>query len=487
MKKVVLSLTLALMLVVLALGLACADGSMSEPLEADLGDYITGELSKTNLTDYYGLELSKSGLLTLRLASQATHNRFTLFDENGTQIWSAAYDWDSEAGQSNQIVQLNLVSGSYVLEVSPDANVESANVRAYGTYEFLATNASANETYTESLDENNNTFAAASEVDLDNSGASELSEVDLVKTINGQIAVNDAIDFYRMDYKGNDLTISVTSKTAEQRFVFYNAAGAVIWAQDLNAVNGTITLTQKEANLASGEYYFSVGYISGKKPASQGNYTLKLTSHKHVYKKEVINKATPTADGSKVMTCKCGAIDASKTTKIAKPYKIALENGPFTYNGSAIKPTLIVMKTKTEALSKKYYSFKRYGGKKNVGTYTVEVKLKGDLYTGTINLDYDILPMPTKLLTVTPRARSFSVTWKAQTKQTNGYLLEYSTSSKFTTDNHFFTIQGNNITSYTVKGLVKGQKYYVRIAPFTKIGSKTYYSIWSGKKSVIIP
>ena len=145
MKKVCLSLVLALLLV-LTLGCALATGSVESPTKVSLNDLTEGELSKTNLNDYYGLTLKKSGLVSLRFASQATHNRFTLYDEDGYQLWTGAYDWNSEAGQSNQVVNLYLTSGSYVLAVTPDSSVESANVRAYGTYEFTPVFTSAGET-----------------------------------------------------------------------------------------------------------------------------------------------------------------------------------------------------------------------------------------------------------------------------------------------------------------------------------------------------
>ena len=38
----------------------------------------------------------------------------------------------------------------------------------------------------------------------------------------------------------------------------------------------------------------------------------------------------------------------------------------------------------------------------------------------------------------------------------------------------------------TIKKLIKGKKYYVRVRTYQKVSGKTYYSAWSGSKNVTI-
>lgn len=476
MKRIALSLLLA-MLMVLSVSFAFANGSITDPETADLGDLVNGELNKDNLSDFYSVDMDESGLLTLAFDAQCTRNRFTLYDEKGYQLWTAAYDWNSEDGQSNKIVQWHLVSGTYVLCVSPDTQVESANVRAYGSYEFRFTAVSANEEYEESIDSLNNSFATASGLeDLDGSA------------IKGQIALNDIVDFYQFDFDADDLILDITSKTAKQVFTLYNHSGNVVFTKDMDAVNNVITLSQRFSALEHGHYYFSVGYISGKKPESQGNYTMKLTAHNHDFAWVITQKATPTADGVESNKCKdkaCGFV--KETRAIAKPYAIKLEKTDWEYTGSVIKPAVIVLKDKNTALSKKYYSIKRMGGKTKVGTYTVKVTLKGDYYTGSVNLTFDIFPVQPAIKLLVPGKKQMEVQWtNVYNKQIEGYEIEYSTDRAFKANHWTEKVTDPTKTKTVIKRLVSGKKYYVRIRSYKHVGNTVYYSPVSKVKTTTV-
>lgn len=45
-------------------------------------------------------------------------------------------------------------------------------------------------------------------------------------------------------------------------------------------------------------------------------------------------------------------------------------------------------------------------------------------------------------------------------------------------------IKKNKTISYTAKKLKGNKKYYVQIRTYKKVGGKTYYSSWSGSKTV---
>ncbi len=94
-------------------------------------------------------------------------------------------------------------------------------------------------------------------------------------------------------------------------------------------------------------------------------------------------------------------------------------------------------------------------------------------------------PTGTKLSSVKNiRGKKMMVKWKRNTK-VSGYQIQYSTSSKFKNAKKV-TVKPNKITKKMVSKLVKKKKYYVRIRTYRKISGKTYYSSWSGSKSVII-
>lgn len=64
-----------------------------------------------------------------------------------------------------------------------------------------------------------------------------------------------------------------------------------------------------------------------------------------------------------------------------------------------------------------------------------------------------------------------------------GYQIQYSTSSKYKSGNKSVKTKK---TSYTIKNLKKGKKYYVRVRSYKTVDGKTYYSSWSGSKTVTI-
>lgn len=79
--------------------------------------------------------------------------------------------------------------------------------------------------------------------------------------------------------------------------------------------------------------------------------------------------------------------------------------------------------------------------------------------------------------------RVLRVTWKKD-KTCTGYELQYSTSRKFSSRNTaLLNISKNKTTSYKIKGLKKGKKYYVRVRTYrnVKVNGKTkkLYGNWS--------
>ena len=84
--------------------------------------------------------------------------------------------------------------------------------------------------------------------------------------------------------------------------------------------------------------------------------------------------------------------------------------------------------------------------------------------------------------------KSFSATWKKQSKQTSGYQLQYSTNKKFAKAVKTSTISKNTTVKKTVKKLSAKKTYYVRVRTYKtdKVGKKSVkiYSGWSAAKKV---
>ena len=83
-----------------------------------------------------------------------------------------------------------------------------------------------------------------------------------------------------------------------------------------------------------------------------------------------------------------------------------------------------------------------------------------------------------------PAKSNLAITWKKLSKVT-GYHVQFSAKSNFkkgTIERKF----KQKVTKTKVRPLKSKKKYYVRMRPYTKSGSKTYYGKWSKVKSVKI-
>ena len=183
--------------------------------------------------------------------------------------------------------------------------------------------------------------------------------------------------------------------------------------------------------------------------------------------------------------------EPEKPSKPEKPeVKVAsvkLAKTSYVYDGKVKKPAVVAKNNKGEKITSKDYTVKYAAGCKNVGTYTVKVTFKGD-YKGTFTKTFNINPKGTSLSKVKAARKSFSATWKKQSKQTSGYQLQYSTNKKFAKSVKTSTISKNTTVKKTVKKLSAKKTYYVRVRTYknVKAGKKTVklYSGWSKVKAV---
>ena len=90
--------------------------------------------------------------------------------------------------------------------------------------------------------------------------------------------------------------------------------------------------------------------------------------------------------------------------------------------------------------------------------------------------------------TVKGAKKAFTVNWNLLStkyrKGISGYQLQYSTSSKMSTNRKTLFVKGANITSKKITGLTGGKNYYVRVRTYKLVDGKRYYSSWSPVKKV---
>ena len=204
----------------------------------------------------------------------------------------------------------------------------------------------------------------------------------------------------------------------------------------------------------------------------------------HTYE-TTTTKATTNKNGSIVTKCSvCGDINSS--TVIYYPKTITLSAVSYTYNGKAKKPGVTVTDSNGNEISASNYTVAYSSGCKNVGTYTVTIKFKGN-YSGTVKKTFTIKPKATSISKLTAKSKGFTVKWKKLTTQTTGYQIQYSTSSKFT-NAKTVTVSKNKTVSKTISKLKANKKYYVRVRAYKTVSVNgvyaKIYSSWSKAKSV---
>lgn len=156
---------------------------------------------------------------------------------------------------------------------------------------------------------------------------------------------------------------------------------------------------------------------------------------------------------------------------------ITLSKNVFVYNGQIQKPKITVKAGSTK-LTTFDYTIAYAKGLKNVGTYTITIKLKRN-YSGSKAVTYKINPEPAVIISAIGYYDRIVAQWSKKEAQTTGYQLQYSTDSKFSSTNKTALVANASTSSTTIKKPVKGKNYFVRVRTYKKIGSVMYYSTWS--------
>lgn len=277
-----------------------------------------------------------------------------------------------------------------------------------------------------------------------------------VKITKGSTTLKSGKD-YTVSYKNNVKigTATVTIKgegdffgTATQTFkIVKNIAKAKVSGISNKTYNGSlITQTPKVV-------------LGGKTLKNGTDYTL---SYKNNVK---VGTATVTITGKgsyKGTIKKTFKITAQKATKL----KVSLSAATFTYNGKVKAPTVTVKNTAGKVLKKGTdYTVTYSGGRKNVGTYKVTVKFKGN-YSGTRTATFKITPVKVEKCKISLSAYSFTYNGKVKTpavivKDAAGKTLKKGTHYTVT-----YSVGRKSVGEYKVTVKMKGNYSGSRVLTF---------------------
>ena len=233
-----------------------------------LGSSVNGQIALNDADDFYSVVLDESGRLTLEVTAYMQYHAVEIFNSTGAQLdVSDGHEWNETVGRLTTTHTLDLEAGVYYIKINGKKNYEySYPDPSTGNYTIEASFVSANATETE----NNNTLAKANDLNLNGS-------------VNGQIAINDGEDFYKVVLtESGKLTLDMTAYMKYHTVELFNAEGTHLWASDDNEWNSTVGYLNKIHNLdlEKGTYYIKINgkqYYDYGSNKSTGNYTLKTS------------------------------------------------------------------------------------------------------------------------------------------------------------------------------------------------------------------
>lgn len=157
------------------------------------------------------------------------------------------------------------------------------------------------------------------------------------------------------------------------------------------------------------------------------------------------------------------------------------------YTGKSIADTIIVLDKNNNIVDHKNYDIT--GVSTKVGTHTITVTGK-DGVTGSVQLEYTVLPAKVLGLNVKSGKKLIKVSWKKHKAQTTGFQIQYGT-SKNMKKGKVKTIKNPAAVKQTIKKLASKRTYYVRIRAFKRMNNgknikTTYYSDWSSVKKAAV-
>ena len=301
-------------------------------------------------------------------------------------------------------------------------------------------------------------------------------------------------------YDGKKKTPAVTVKLGTQTLK-KDTDYTVAYTNNINA--GTATVTVK----AKGTAYKGTKTITfkiTKKDIKKAVITLKTTKYtyngkqkKPAVTKVTLDKVKLTTKNYSIAYSNNVNAGTAKVTITGKGNYTGKATKNFTINKASAKITLKSTSLK-KALGSKNFTFGASVNSKGKLTYTSSNKkvIKIDKSKGKVvaigeatitvkaaatknykatskKLKVTVTPKKATLSTVSSKkAGQLSIKWKKDSKA-SGYMIQYSTSKKFTKKTtKTKTIKSNKTTSYTIKKLPKGKTYYVKVCAYKKVTNK---------------
>lgn len=268
-----------------------------------LGTTTTGYFSANDKIDFLRVDVPQSGKINF-MNEGSNEYYIYIYSSNdlSSSITGFYTSYNRNLGKAyDDTDSIYLVSGTYYFKVSGYSN---------NSYTISTTFTSANESFAENLDVNNDIIGNANPIALDT-------------TYNGMLAKNDEVDFYLFTVPTGTQTINISADN-DIYFSVYSTNGnrlAGEWYADMNDSTGRADRSES-VSLDAGTYCLKIRRNNGA-----CFYSFSINSpHQHAYNYSYTVAPTYTTNGYDIFACSCGDSYATNYTPVKKLGKVKLNS-----------------------------------------------------------------------------------------------------------------------------------------------------------------
>ena len=398
------------------------------------GQWVDGKITAAGQSDFYKVTLSKPGRLTLSYQAWSLDDSYcVLMNNDMTTTYENFSIWDATStNPKTKTISNWMEAGTYTIKVYGYGNDDIGDYKLVLNFKASGNNEK----------EPNNAFQNAMPLNANT-------------WVSGLISRDDRLDFYRVNVPAKtNIMISYLSYFDDSYVELWNSDFLSVDKQYVyNGSEETPKTMTKEYTCNPGVYYIKV---SPDWTDDQGRYSIRFQFLTKVSSITIKGNKTVTPD--KTFQLRANVAPANATNKTVK------WSSEHSYIAEVNENTGLV---KTHRAGSTVITATAEDGSKVVAKVTVTVKpgkttgLKVKRYSSYYYRNY---------------AYAY---WTSQ-PGVSGYQIQYSAAKNFKKAKKL----NSSYASCTIKKLIRGKKYYVRVRSYVKIKNKKIYGEWSKARPI---